>query len=171
MSIAMLETRNHRPIRVGLVTSRGGHLKQLFLLREAYVGCRCFLVTTDGPEELQLGNLVQDNYFVNDLDEGRWCNPIRFLQSLIQYLRIFWKERPDFLISTGAGSVVPGFLLARLMDTKTIYIEAGARVRTLSKTGKICYRLAHIFLVQYPDLALKYPRAYHFGAIYENLRE
>ena len=59
------------------------------------------------------------------------------------------------MISTGAGIAVPGFLAAKLLGIRTVYIESYARVESLSLAGKICYHLADRFLVQHACLATR----------------
>lgn len=157
--------------KIGLIASRGGHLKQLLLLREAYSNYSCFLVTTRGAEDIPPTPEVSARYFVTDIDERRWMNPFRLSWAFLQYGWIYWRERPNFLISTGSGSAMPGFVLGRLLQMKTIFIEPGARVVSLSQAGRLCYLFAHLFLVQYRGLTQKYPRASYHGAIYDNLRE
>ena len=81
------------------------------------------------------------------------------------YFRILLREKPDLVISTGAGIAVPGFLAARLLGIRTVYIESYARVESLSLAGKICYRLADRFLVQHACLANGLPRAVYAGSL------
>lgn len=165
----MTETTNQMRIKVGLIASRGGHLRQMLFLKEAYSKYPCFLVTTRGSEEIPLPPEIRELYFVQNIDQGRWINPFHLCWAFVQYGWIYWRERPNFLISTGAGIAVPGFLLGGLLQMKMIFIEVGARVRSLSRAGSLCYRLAHLFLVQYPGLTEKYPRASYHGAVYDNL--
>jgi UDP-N-acetylglucosamine:LPS N-acetylglucosamine transferase len=167
----MTKSNDQSRAKIGLIASRGGHLKQLLLLREAYSNYSCFLVTTGRAEDIPPAPEINARYFVADLDQRRWMNPFRLCWAFLQYGWIYWRERPNFLISTGAGSAVPGLVLGRLLQMKTIFIEAGARVVTLSQAGRLCYLFAHLFLVQYRGLTQKHPRASYHGAIYDNLTE
>jgi beta-1,4-N-acetylglucosaminyltransferase len=49
-----------------------------------------------------------------------------------------------------------------------VYIESIARVRKLSLSGLILYRLrvADSLLVQWPELQARYPRSVHAGRLY-----
>jgi len=42
-------------------------------------------------------------------------------------------------------------------------VETGSRVRALSMTGRIVYRFADLFIVQWPQLQERYPRAVYAG--------
>ena len=46
---------------------------------------------------------------------------------------------------------------------KIVFVESLCRVQTLSLTGKILQYFADEVLVQWPDLALKYPRTKYIG--------
>jgi hypothetical protein len=70
------------------------------------------------------------------------------------------RRRPiDAIIAVGCSHAVPMFLVGRMLGRRTIYIESVTRVDQLSRTGKIIYyfRLAWIFIVQWPDLQKSYP--------------
>lgn len=162
---------NGRTARVCLIASGGGHLKQLHLLREAYSKYTNFLVTTRGFEDTQLLPGISVRYTVDDINEGRWRNPFRLCKVIVQFGWIFWKEKPQVLVSTGSGIAVPGFVLGRALRAKTIFIEAGARALSLSQAGRVCYLFADLFLVQYRAQQQRYPRAIYRGAIYDNLGE
>lgn len=167
----MTKSDDQSQAKIGLIAARGGHLKQLLLLREAYSNYPCFLVTTRGAEDIPPTPEIRARYFVADINQRRWMNPFRLGRAFLQYAWIYWRERPKFLISTGPGIAVPGFVLGRLLQMKTIFIEAGARVVSLSQAGRLCYPFADLFLVQYRGLTQKYPRASYHGAIYDNLTE
>lgn len=50
-------------------------------------------------------------------------------------------------------------------SSNIVYVESLARINTLSLTGKILYYMADLFVVQWPDLREKYPRAECFGIL------
>jgi len=58
--------------------------------------------------------------------------------------------------------------LLGLLDCRIVYIESIARVRKLSLSGLILYRLrvADSLLVQWPELQARYPRSVHAGRLY-----
>ena len=87
-------------------------------------------------------------------------NLFRNLRLAFSVLR---KERPDAVVSTGAGVSVPFVWAARLLGIRTIFIEDLTRVSGLSLSGKLVYRVADVFLVQWPELAARYRRAQYRG--------
>lgn len=78
-----------------------------------------------------------------------------------------WKalraERPDAVLSCGPSLGVPTCMLARLMNVKVIFVETGSRVTALSLSGKIVYRFADLFIVQWPQLAETHSKSVFAG--------
>jgi beta-1,4-N-acetylglucosaminyltransferase len=84
---------------------------------------------------------------------------------------VVFRVKPDVLLVNGPGSCVPLCLAATLYNiigitnTRIIFIESFTRVQKLSLTGRLLYPLAHRVVVQWPQLALKHPRAEYLGPI------
>ena len=79
--------------------------------------------------------------------------------------RLLRAERPDVVLSTGAGVSVPFLLLARLMGMRTIYLESITRIHELSLSGRLVYPFVSRFLVQWEELTAQYPRAEFHGRV------
>jgi UDP-N-acetylglucosamine:LPS N-acetylglucosamine transferase len=79
--------------------------------------------------------------------------------------RIVRRFGPKAMITTGAGIAITAALACRSLGVKIIFVETGSRVTSLSTTGKILYRLADLFLVQWEPLAEKHPRAVYAGRL------
>ena len=50
-----------------------------------------------------------------------------------------------------------------IMDTEIVFVESFCRVEKLSLTGKLLYYIADKFIVQWPQLAAKYPHTDYLG--------
>lgn len=160
----------HINIRICFLSSGGGHFRQLCRLGELARTYDHFLITTRANRLARDPCPFKSKYFIEDLGTGRWkTRPNRLLSGPAKLFTILRREKPDLLISTGSGIAAPAFLAAKLLRIKTIYIEAFARVCSLSLAGKICYRLADLFLVQHPQLVENWPRARYGGALYDCL--
>ncbi|KAG0002076.1 UDP-N-acetylglucosamine transferase subunit, partial [Entomortierella chlamydospora] len=77
-------------------------------------------------------------------------------------------KRKSVMLMNGPGTcfalalAVIGARMLGVPDEQTpdlIFIESFARVKTLSLAGKLLYHLCDVFLVQWPDLKDRYPRA------------
>ena len=76
----------------------------------------------------------------------------KFIVLFFQTLVILLKEKPDVVISTGALATVPVCLLAKLFKKKLIFIESFSKITSPTITGKLMYRYADLFLVQWEDM-------------------
>ncbi|MGH6876183.1 MAG: hypothetical protein ACREHV_02265 [Rhizomicrobium sp.] len=82
-----------------------------------------------------------------------------FLSTFNMTAQLVRRRRVDAIVCVGCNHAAPMFLAGRLLASKTIFIESVTRVDRLSTTGKVIYyfRLASIFIVQWPDLQISYP--------------
>ena len=78
-------------------------------------------------------------------------------------LKIFLKERPDFVISTGALATIPMCIIAKIFRKKVIFIESFAKVNSPTLTGKLIYKFADQFYVQWEDMLKVYPKGIYKG--------
>ena len=76
------------------------------------------------------------------------------------------KEKPDVVICTGVLAMIPICLMAKIAGRKLIYIESFAKVTSPTMTGKLLYRFADQFYVQWPQMLDIYPEAIYLGGIY-----
>ena len=92
---------------------------------------------------------VKRVYFVRYLGSTGIRVFLMLLLSFVTFYRVFRKERPDFLFSTGSEIAIPAFLLGKaLFGCRLIFLESLTRVESPSLTAKILYYVADLFLVQ-----------------------
>ncbi|MBL9003411.1 MAG: hypothetical protein JNJ46_04140 [Myxococcales bacterium] len=154
-----------RPLRVGLVSSVGGHLKELLELLPLLVRCDVFLVLNDEAPWLSSESLPAQPV----LRRYRIVHAERDLRQLInlgEAAHLLLRERPDLLISTGASPAVPFFWLGRALGIRTLFIEDFNLVEQPSLTARLVYPLAHDFFVQWPQLLSQLPRARYAGPLF-----
>ncbi len=155
----MLDTNVEAP-KICLAASVGGHLQELLQLRNVYARYPHFYVVND---ELILPPAMQGRtYFIRHSERD-----LVALWNLWEAFRIFWRERPRYLISTGAGLAVPLALVARLFRTKILFIETFSAIARPSLTGRLMYRLAHRFVYQWEQLRRFYPQGEYAGTIFD----
>lgn len=96
--------------------------------------------------------------------------------TLIAMAHALWltlKIRPQVIICNGPGTCIPLcasaflFKLLGLGWSHIFYVESIARVRKLSLSGLLLYKLllADQFYVQWPQLQKKFPRAHYVGCL------
>jgi UDP-N-acetylglucosamine:LPS N-acetylglucosamine transferase len=76
------------------------------------------------------------------------------------------RERPKAIISTGGGMSIATALLGKLLGVKLIYVESGARVTSPSRTGKLLYKYADLFIVQWEPMLKHFPKAVYGGMLF-----
>lgn len=146
------------PIRICLVCSHGGHLTEMLSLMEAFEGHETFFFCYDADTTRRLARA----YLVPNMAR----NPIEFAKNLVRAARIFWRERPKLVVSTGAEIAIPVALIGKLFGARLIHVECGAQFITPSFTGRVLYWLADAFYVQWPELLQAYgPRARYHGSL------
>ncbi len=148
----MTETRYHERRRTCLAYSAGGHLAELERALDGIVFDDCFHVTYAGGRAPTIP--ARRIY--------RLCHPrrsmLRTLVNAFQAFLILWRERPRLVISTGADVAVPTVLLSKLFGAEVVYIETAAALDG-SLSGRLCYPVADLFIVQWPDQLRVFPRA------------
>lgn len=150
-----------QPKKVCLVCSSGGHFVQMYSMCELWKQYECLWVTFPGEDTdclLRDANVVHAYHPTN-----------RSIKNLIRNIGLAWttlrRERPSAIVSTGAGVAVPFMLIGRLLGIRTIYIDSLTRTDDLSLSGRLLYRWVHTFLVQWPAVAEKHPRALFRGRV------
>ncbi|WP_034377876.1 PssD/Cps14F family polysaccharide biosynthesis glycosyltransferase [Dehalobacter sp. UNSWDHB] len=144
--------------------SSGGHLEQILCLRGLNQYYNTILVTEKTGYDI---NTWQDTvYWVPQVNRREFLAILKLLTICFKSIYIFFKEKPDIVITTGALSVVPTCLIAKVFRKKFIYIESFAKVETLTLTGKLMYNFAGLFIVQWEELHKLYTRTVFGGSIY-----
>lgn len=106
-------------------------------------------------------------YLVNSFSRSnKFLFPIEFICTTLSQLIIYLRERPNVIITTGAGVAYPTCRIAKFFGSKVIYIESFARMKTLNKTGEMIYPFADLFVVQWKELLTVVPKAVYGGWIY-----
>lgn len=151
--------------KICLISSAGGHLEQIFQLKDILEKYNCFFVTMKTNSTL---SIKQKKYFSKDLYRGKnlFIKIYTLICMFIKQFYIFLKERPNVIITTGAGLAIPMCLIGKLFRKKIIYIESFARMNSVNKSGEFIYKFADLFIVQWESLLEYYPNAIYGGWIY-----
>ena len=91
---------------------------------------------------------------------------LRMIKMMFEQFGIFIKEKPDVIVTTGAAVAIPMCIIGKVFRKKVIYIESYARMTTPNKTGKLIYKFADLFIIQWEELRKYYPNAVYGGSIY-----
>lgn len=151
-----------KQIRIGIITSKGGHLFQLIQLKRLFQKYSRFWVADQGLDTSHFLN--KERVYAGFFPVSR--NLANLIRNFFLAIKIFQVERPDVLISAGAGIAVPFFVVGKLFfKTKLIFVEPYDFVRYPSLTGKIIYGHVDLFLVQHEIQKKWYPKAKNWGSL------
>src|SRR5690349_9992544 len=109
----------YKKTKICLVTSRGGHLYQMYRLKPWWEKYDHFWITFPGEDVFSL--LLKERKYYAFYPESR--NLLNAIKNTFLAWKILRKERPTHIISCGAGIAPPFFLVSKLFLIKTIFIE------------------------------------------------
>ena len=148
-------------MKVLLVCSSGGHLGQLYRLRAWWERQDRVWVTFG---HTQAESLLRGEQVILAFSPTTRNIP-NALRNLRLAVKVIRAEKPDVVISDGAGVAFPFFVVARLLGVRTVYLEVYDRISRATLTGRLCYPVSSLFLVQWPEQAAIYPRAKVIGSL------
>ena len=159
------ETAQPKPrtdVKICVACCPGGHMVQARQLAPVYEKYEHFYLTFSGgiAEEMKKTTRVRT---VPDLLR---YDPVSWISAMVHSLYVAVTERPDIVISTGAGAVVFFCLFAKLLGAKMVFLESMAKVTRPTWTSRILYPFSDLFIVQWPELLKFFPRAKFFGRLF-----
>ncbi|MBU0662678.1 MAG: PssD/Cps14F family polysaccharide biosynthesis glycosyltransferase [Candidatus Diapherotrites archaeon] len=150
-------------MKLCLACSGGGHLSELMQLEEFYGNKEHFFLTFKRPNSETLAQSGKERvHFV--VDPGR--NVLKLIVNIAQSVLVFFMERPDAVLTTGAGVAVPISYIAKLFGKKVIYIESFCRLDSASLCGKLMHPVSDLFLVQWPEGKKFFRKAVFKGGVF-----
>lgn len=146
--------------KICLVSSSGGHFEQLKMLKKLENEHDIFFVT----EKTQYQEKA-DYYLIQTGSKDKKFT-FKMIKNFAYSLKIWVKEKPDLVITTGTMVAIPLAIYSKMFNKKLIYIETYARVYDGTKAGKLMYKYADLFIIQWESLKEIYPNAVYGGSIY-----
>ena len=153
-----------KKIKICFAASSGGHFEQLLMLKPLMEKYESFVITEETTYKVQINN--EKTYYLKQVNRKEKSFLPRMVVNSLESFRIFLKEQPDTVICTGVLAVLPVCLIAKIAGKKLIYIESFAKVTSPTLSGKLLYRFADQFYVQWEQMLQIYPRAIFLGGIY-----
>lgn len=150
--------------KICFIASTGGHFEQLMMLKPLMDKYESFIITE------KIGySVIKDNrklYYLSQVNRHEKSFIFKMIINFIKTFKIFIKENPDVVISTGALATIPMCLISKIFRKKVIFIESFAKVTSPTLTGKLVYKFADQFYVQWEQMKKHYPNAIFKGGIY-----
>lgn len=150
-----------KTIKIGIITSRGGHLFQMYQLKPWWNKHNRFWVTFPGDDVSSMLH-GETRYFGHSPESRNIVNAIR---NFLLAIRILRYEKPSLLISCGAGIAPPFFYAGKLLGITLIFIEPYDFVAYPSMSGRLVYPIVDELLVQHKEQLSFYKKAKFYGAL------
>ena len=149
-----------KKLKIVFAASSGGHLEQLLMLKPLMEKHNSVFVTE--KTEYSMGKTDVKTYYLSQINRKEPLFLPKFIGNSFRSLCIVIKERPQVMITTGVLAVIP----MALLGGKLIYLESFAKVTSKTLSGKLLYRFADRFYVQWEEMLKLYPNAIYKGGIY-----
>lgn len=188
-------SKSPRSLSTLIVLGSGGHtaemLNLLYVLQKERFKPRYYIAAATDNMSLQKARVFEDSLLSKEvLEEVGGAEFMQIYRSrevgqsyitsvgttLVAIAHALWlmiKIRPQVILCNGPGTCIPLCVIAFLFKVLGIrwssifYVESIARVRKLSLSGLLLYKLhmADQLFVQWPQLKEKYPRAHYVGRL------
>lgn len=154
--------------KVLFISSTGGHLSELLQLKSMFNKYDFHIITEKTKSNMYLKDKYPKrvNYLVYGTKSNMLVYPFKLLYNCFKSLFFYLKIRPNVIVTTGAHTAGPMCCIGKIFGSKIIYIETFANSETKSVTGKMVYKFADLFIVQWEDMLKLYPKAKYGGWIY-----
>ena len=146
--------------KLGMITSSGGHLFQIYQLKPLWSKYDRFWVTFFGSSTESL--LKGEKLYYGFYPESR--NVLNAIKNTFLAVFILIKEKPDVLISFGAGIAPPFFYVGKLLGMKLVFIEPYDFIKEPSLTARFIEPIADLFLVQNRNQLNYFKKARYWGS-------
>ena len=153
------------------IASTGGHLDELLQLSPCFKKYDYSIVTE--KTKSNMGLKKKHGKRVHYIIPGTYTTlgakivyPFKLFFNCWISLFLMLKLRPDVVVTTGSHNVGPMCCLAKIFRKKVIFIETFANRTSPTKAGRIIYKFADVFIVQWEEMLEFYPNAKYGGWIY-----
>lgn len=153
-----------KKLKLCFAASSGGHYEQLMMLRPLMERYDSIVLTE--KTAYGAGASGMKMYYVSQVNRREPLCALKLIGISFHCLWIYLKERPDAIICTGVLAMIPMCLIMKVFGKKLIYIESFAKVTSPTLSGKLLYKYADQFYVQWESMKKFYPDAIYLGGIY-----
>lgn len=157
--------------KVLFIASTGGHLNELMQLNAMFDNYNYHIITEKTKSNLPLKKKYPGK--INFLVYGTYTTkikkityPFKLLYNCLKSLVLYIKIRPKYIVTTGTHTAVPMCYWGKIFGSKIIFIETFANSKSKTRSGRLVYPIADLFVVQWKEMLELYPKAVYGGWIY-----
>ncbi len=155
--------------KILFISSTGGHLTELLQLSEMFERCDYHVITEKTEANLPLEKRFGKDRFdtlVFGTKVHLFTYLFKFGYNCLKSVYLYYKIKPDYVITTGTHTAVPMCKIAHWHKKKVIWIETMANATTPTAAGKMIYPIADLFVVQWESMLEVYPKAVCWGWVF-----
>ena len=154
--------------KVLFISSTGGHLSELLQLEPMFKKYDSYIITEKDSSTVFLEKKYKKKlgYMIYGTKDHPFSYPFKLLGNCFKSVYYYFKIRPKFIVTTGAHTAGPICCLGKIFGCKIIFIETFANAHTKTITGRLIYKFADLFIVQWESMLEVYPNATYGGWIY-----
>lgn len=147
--------------------SSGGHVNELLVLLKAAKD-----IWPIQPAAYVTTMAISSDAFpvkgppVHILGEADRTKKMGSLKVAWRALRTAYQLKPDIVVTTGSGPLALFCLWARILGAQIVWIDSVAQVDRMSLSGRLMRPVAHLRLVQWPNLTERHPGTEYVGELY-----
>ena len=90
----------------------------------------------------------------------------KMIVNTLRAIRVWIKEKPDFIITTGTLVAYPFYLMSILFRKKFVFIETFGRADMPTVAGRLMEKHSDLFIVQWETQVKHYKKAIYGGCLY-----
>ena len=164
-----VKKKGKRMKKVLFISSTGGHLSELLQLSPLFEKYGYNIIT----EKDEANTALKEKYGkkIDFLPYGTrsklFSYIFKYFYLCIKTIYYYFKIKPKVIITTGTHTAGPMCILGKIFRSKIIYIETFANRNKKTATGRIIYKIADLFIVQWEEMLKLYPKAIYGGSIYK----
>jgi len=122
-----------KKLNIAFVASQGGHSGQIkILFTKEVIGKHNAIFITETPNK---DLSMKKNYFLGKFkvyffkkDVLLFPEPIRYITTMLDLMKIFRKEKIDLIVTNGAQLSIPAIIATKFLGIKSIFIDTVIRV-------------------------------------------
>lgn len=150
------------------ISSTGGHFSELMQLKPLFEKYNYHIITEKDKVTINAKKEYKEK--ISYLIYGTRSHIFKYVFQLLAncFLSLFYfiKYKPKYIVTTGTHTAGPMCCIGKIFGSKIIYIETFANRNTKTATGKLIYKFADLFIVQWEEMLEVYPKAVLGGWIY-----
>ena len=158
-----MATASKKSTKVCFASSSGGHLEQLLALKPLMERYESFILTERTGYGAALP--VRARY-VLQINRHELSFLPRMVVNAIASLVYWLRERPNVIVCTGVLATIPFCIIGHALGSKLVYIESFAKTDSPTMTGRLLWKYADRFYVQWESMLSVYPGARFVGGVY-----